>query len=655
MLKTAIRSGVSAIMFFLWTGTLWAADRGTVLLDLVRDGAPAAAIVVAQQPTRSAQFAAAELQYHFRKITGATLPIVDAKQTVAGNRILVGESEATAIFGLKSNDFAHQEYLIRFQPGTLILMGRDKDDRGKLDYEKADASTFPGLMDEQSTCYAVYDFLERHAQVRWYLPTELGLCYTATKTLRASGGEVRRRPAMPYRDAYTAGSQATADLCGDTVDGPSPPPKLPWREQLLFTLRHRLGGVLPYVANHSLYGYYERFWKEGDAKPGPTFEKFHPEYFAQGYPGKPEQMCYTNPGLVRQVVQDARDYFDGKGLKPGAYAAGDFFAVVPMDNSQFCKCPKCAKLIDGKKEAVRGKGLPFNDMASNYLFAFVNEVAREIKKSHPQKRISTLAYNYYSFPPTDVKLESNVWIQPCLVSRNIYSREYQENDRAILDAWVAESADRPKMLWVYYCFPSLVATSPLFPFDGDKRQFRCFPGFFAHTIVKQMAVYYKAGVRGIFCEPAYIAYRHRSALMDQLEYYVTWKLADDPTLDGNALIDEFFTRYYGSAALPMKAFYILVEQTYAEPANYPPAFLSTVERPYIGGDRVIGNLQTEEVAWKHLGTEPRMTQLGLLMDEARAAAKTDIEKQRVALFDKGIWQYMQAGRKDYLLAHPSAP
>jgi len=43
-----------------------------------------------------------------------------------------------------------------------------------------------------------------------------------------------------------------------------------------------------------------------------------------------------------------------------------------------------------------------------------------------------------------------------------------------------------------------------------------------------------------------------------------------------------------------------------------------------------------------------MEQLGWLMEQARAAAKTDIEKQRVALFDKGVWQYMQAGRKAYL-------
>jgi hypothetical protein len=653
MPRTAIRSGISIIALFLSTTAAWATDSGAVSLDLVRDGEPTATIVVAQQPTRSAQLAASELQYHVRKITGATLPIANDEQTVVGNRVLVGESQATASLGLKRDDFAPQEYLIRFQPGTLILLGRDKDDRGKLDYDNADASTFPGFSDEQSTCYAVYDFLERYCQVRWYLPTELGLCCPATKTLQVSGGNVRRSPAMKYRDfgMNAIGHKAPADLCGDSVrTGPNPPPNLPWRENIIFAFRHRLGGATPFAANHSLYGYYDRFWKEGDAKPGPAFEGFHPEFFAQGYPGKPPQLCYSNPALVQQVVQDARDYFDGKGLKSGAQAEGDIFAVVPMDNDKYCMCPNCATLVGGKHPATRGVGsfsnpdIDFamgvsgntghfsNDAASNYFFAFVNQVAREIIKSHPHKYIGTIAYSRYAYPPTDMKLESNVWLRICMHPRNLYNVAIQENDRAVLDAWVAESKDRPKVAWLYYCFPSLTI--------GAARPFRCFPGFFAHSIVGQMQVYRKAGLCGIFCEPAYIGDGQRSLLMDQLEFYVTWKLADDPTLDGNATIDEFFHRYYGSAALPMKAFYELVEQTHANGANYP-------SNVYV--------FHKEEVAWKHLGTQSRMDQLRRFMDDAHAAATTDIEKRRVALFDKGIWQYMQAGRKAYLSAHSNTP
>ena len=224
----------------------------------------------------------------------------------------------------------------------------------------------------------------------------------------------------------------------------------------MFALRHRLGGTYAYAANHSLYGYYDRYWKDGkDAKPGPHFESYHPEYFARATQGRPPQMCYTNPGLVRQVVQDARDYFDGKGLKPGGVAAGDFFAVVPMDNSEYCKCPNYAKWVGERRPATRGKGMFSNDGASDYMFAFVNQVAKEIKKSHPTKHIAALAYSTYAYPPENLKIESNVWIKMCLQPRILCSSAIYENDLAIINAWVAESKERPKLLWLYYCFPSL--------------------------------------------------------------------------------------------------------------------------------------------------------------------------------------------------------
>ena len=43
-----------------------------------------------------------------------------------------------------------------------------------------------------------------------------------------------------------------------------------------------------------------------------------------------------------------------------------------------------------------------------------------------------------------------------------------------------------------------------------------------------------------------------------------------------------------------------------------------------------------------------MAELGALMDEATRLAVGDVEKQRVALFRKAIWDHMVEGRKQYL-------
>ncbi len=595
------------------------AGYGQSEVTMVREGKPLATIVTERTPTKSAQLAVAELQYHVEKITGTRLPVVSDDATVSGTRILIGASEATHALGLRNKDFKSQEYLIRCKSGLIVLMGHDEDDRGSLDY--SDAGTFPNLHQEQGTCYAVYDFLERLCDVRWYLPTELGLVCPKDGTLSVNVTDIRRSPYMKYR--MVSNRPFPGDLCGDTVEGTGPPPALPRREQMIFLHRHRLGGE-KYRANHSLYGYYDRFLST------------HPDWFAQGYGGRrPPQMCYTNPGFVKQVVQDARDYFDGKSKKSGAMARGDYFALVPMDGAGWCKCANCQALLNrSAKRAIKGgqsvKGKYFsNDSASEYVFSFVNAVAKEIKKSHPGKRLATLAYADYAYPPSTLKLEPNVSIQMCLHARNIHDLSLQKNDVRILADWTAESKERPKYLWLYYCFPSLAATRPAI--SGDKQQWRCFPGFFGHSIPEQMKAYMHAGVRGIYYEPSYLANKQAgmqmSPLLDQIEFYVTWKLADDPNRDGSKLINEFFTRYYGAAVKPMQAVYELIEKTYAEPAP---------------------SHQCEEYAWTKLGTKERMVELGKLMDEAREAAHTDIEKARVSLFDKGIWQYMLAGRKAYL-------
>jgi hypothetical protein len=611
---TTITLGITTLCILLVGSGSTLAKQTQDQIALVHDGKPAAVIVTAASATRAAQLAVAELQYHIERITGVRLPVVSDKAPAEGARILVGESEATRALGLRNDDFEPQEYLIRCQSDLIVLMGRDQDDRGKLDY--ADAATFPDLFQEQGTCYAVYDFLERLCDVRWYLPTELGLVCPKTATLQVTATEVRRSPTMEYRSV--ANYPFPADLCGDTVGKSDPPPALARREQLLFYHRHRLGGQ-QYNANHSFDGYYDRFLST------------HPLWFAQGYEGRPPQMCYTNREFINQVIQDARDYFDGKPLQPGAVAQGDFFALVPMDNGSWCKCANCQALIDrSAKRAIKAEQFS-NDLASECIFSFVNAVAKEIAGSHPGKRLAALAYSDYAYPPATFKLEPNVSVQMCLHARNIHDLSLQENDVRLMAQWTAESKERPKYLWLYYCFPSLAATRPAI--SGDKQQWRCFPGFFAHTIPSQMNAYLGAGVRGIFYEPSYVANGkddsnlHQSPLMDQLEFYVTWKLADDPKLDANKLIGEFFTRYYGAAAKPMQAVYELIEKVYAAPAP---------------------SHQNEEYAWTKLGTEQTMAELDKLMEEARKAAHTDVEKQRVDLFDKGIWQYMLAGRHVYL-------
>jgi hypothetical protein len=112
----------------LFLHTSIAAENTSAPITLVTDGKPNSTIVVAKNSTPSADLAALELQYHVKKITGAVLPVKTDGEEVTGIRILVGESRYTRKLGISVKDFNPQEYLIQFQPDTIIMMGRDWQD-----------------------------------------------------------------------------------------------------------------------------------------------------------------------------------------------------------------------------------------------------------------------------------------------------------------------------------------------------------------------------------------------------------------------------------------------------------------------------------------------------------------------------------------------
>ncbi|NLG15993.1 MAG: DUF4838 domain-containing protein, partial [Fibrobacter sp.] len=529
-----------------------------------------------------------------------------------------------------NNDFKHQEYVIRFQPNALILMGRDKADWESMDYAKYE--TYPAELDEQATCYAIYDFLERFCGVRWYLPTELGLVFSVKKTLVVKGTEIRRTPIMKYRRLYSL-ELIPETLCDE------PGPLLSARDAALFAHRWRLTGIQPYACNHSFYGYYNRHLKE------------HPEWFAKGYDknmpdgtrNKPlknindvapyyPNMCYTNNEFLQHVIKRAKSFFDTGQKEGGEQAAGDFFSLCPMDSTgadKMCKCPECEKLLHKKPpcDSWRKQYFFWDDKHSDYIYGFVNKVARETAKTHPDKYLTMFAYHQTYYPPSREPLETNVAISFCI---HALLRAVPAMDRAVnelLDKWDEESLQRPKYLWLYFHRPG-----PANPY---------FPAFMPHKMVQQMKDYHKRGFRGIFVEPPYFPQSAAKGnakwapIVNQLELYIAFKLADDPTLDGTQMIDEFFRLYYGAAAQPMQALYEKIEQIYCDSVNYS-----------FNPERYFG-YQTKDIAWGKLGTTKRVTELGKLMDSAKKAAKTDVEKRRVDIFEKSVWKPMQTANAEY--------
>ena len=177
---------------------------------LVRDGQPVATIVTAAAPTDVAAFAAQELQYHVQKITGATLPIKSDAEKVEGAKILVGPSAATAQLGVDAKPVQGSRVSDPLCRQRADSVGQGCAERATnvekaRNWSSADEGTRlppPPMFDDQATSYAVHDFLERFCDVRWFGPGELEMVLPKTATLAVQPQDIRRAPALAYREPW---------------------------------------------------------------------------------------------------------------------------------------------------------------------------------------------------------------------------------------------------------------------------------------------------------------------------------------------------------------------------------------------------------------------------------------------------------------------
>lgn len=154
----------------------------------------------------------------------------------------------------------------------------------------------------------------------------------------------------------------------------------------------------------------------------------------------------------------------------------------------------------------------------------MNKVAHEIKRVAPDKKLAALAYHVYAYLPKDIKLEDNIAVAPCLHTRNYWAPGMKRNEMMLYKSWIEESksSGRDIFLWSYLGFPTE---------RGLVTNFNVFPGFNAHATGEQMRMYATDGVKGVYL----------CGLSEQIDFYLTMKLFDNPSLDTDEILDEFLT------------------------------------------------------------------------------------------------------------------
>jgi len=249
----------------------------------------------------------------------------------------------------------------------------------------------------------------------------------------------------------------------------------------------------------------------------------HPEYFSEAGGRRLKdhtQLCLTNPDVLRIVTEKviaaiARD--------PGA----KYFGVSQNDWQGFCTCAKC-RAIDDTEGSHAGT-----------MIRFVNAVADEVAKTHPDKIIETLAYQYTRKPPKKTRPRDNVMVCLCSIecdfSTPIATGTYAQNVsfRDDIRAW-AKLTDK-LYVWDYT--------------TNFGRYLQPFPNI--DVLLPNLKFFRDNGVVSLLEQGCY---QGAHAEFAELKAWLLAKGMWNPDQPAEPLIARFLDAYYGKAAPFVKTY-----------------------------------------------------------------------------------------------------
>jgi hypothetical protein len=362
---------------------------------LAKDGASDYQIVLDADASPSEEYAATEIQTHFKACTGVELPIVKGKPEEAVPMLVLGCGPVAEALGVTPTpeDLGEQGYVLVTVDKNVVIAG----------------SAAAG------TLYGARDFLEADLGVRWYAPgvtktPELNEAYARER----SKAEVVR-PSFKWRlTSYQwPGGDAEFRARRGENNGTGGPD-------------NKLG--IQYAHDGRCHTYFRYI------SPGEYFDE-HPEYFSEiggQRVGEETQLCLTNPEVLDIVTEKMLERIRERP----EYIQQNF---SQEDWYSYCECDKCRAM--NEKFGTKG----------GTQFWFVNQLAERISKEFPDVQIGTLAYTYTEEPPKNMKMHPNVAVWLCHMfpscqSHPIATCEKNANFKRRAEKW-AEICDH---LYIWY-------------------------------------------------------------------------------------------------------------------------------------------------------------------------------------------------------------
>jgi len=491
-----------AVLLMAVLGGMHMTGAGAELV-LVQDGQAAATIVVAADAGDKVKVAAADLQAYLERMSGATLPLVTDETTPEGTLVLVGAGRLTADLGV---EIPAGVTASRREEGFVISCSRDR-------LLLAGNSDGP----YHGTEYAVYELLNRLG-VRWFMPGEFGEVVPSRETVTFPEGTVRETPDFIMRDWWLHIKPELAD------------------QERRWKIRNKMNPDRN-----------EFFHVPGDSSIRNVLQSdlvtTKPELFALNPDGtrNPHYPNLSNPDAVQMVADKVKQWFS-------EHPEATSYGFAPDDGMPRDYNPETLKLSVGLPEVQGRPGVAAELSVSDEWFGFVNKVIAEVHKEHPGVYISTNGYANRDIAPITVKPDPSTVVMFAAIwccTLHGYDTEHcwQKTRQAqMLRKW----AELCPNVWIYgYNYNMLVSGLTLLPEFTKLRQ--------------DLPLLKKWGIIGFMDET-------RNVWMESGigSRYLRARLEWDTDVNVDALLDEFFSQWYGPAAEPMKAYYYALDRAVAE-------------------------------------------------------------------------------------------
>ncbi len=415
--------------------------------------------------------------------------------------------------------------------------------------------------------YAVYDFLEKAAGVRWFAPFDYGEVVPANPDLMFPLFKDENAPLMSYRCSHYCSYGRHADSREHRYK------MADWAFKNKFNVElERLEDREKINAFYALRG--GCIWLMENA--GHNFhvlispKKFfasNPEFFCYErstgkWRAERAQLCTTNPELVKEIGKIADVYFE-------RHPDHQYFPLFQEDGHRlWCQCDACLALNP------TGENLSY---ATENNINLANNVLEEIRRRHPGKGVFTYAYGVTTRPPVNILPKPGIRIMYCFYSDgNPGQPPWSGKAFEEISQW-SKLTDGNIVIYSYHYM------NPRYLFNNDR------------VLTDMFRMFNIMHIQGSNQETA-----ESWGGLDGFQLYQGGRLAWNPWFDEEALKQDYFDKFYGAGGEFIRRYHELLSRTLSDKskwkrmglgryASVPPAELAEMEKLIKSAAAAVGN------------------------------------------------------------------